>query len=80
MAFHNPFHNTEADTLAMLMPAAEIEVMRVLWSHGPAKGKAIDVQVNVRRQIAAQRPLAYTTVMTTVERLFEKGLLARQTV
>src|SRR5262249_3304633 len=77
MAVHNPFHHTDADTLAMLMPAAEIEIMRVLWTQGALKGKALQAQVNAHRQIAEQRPLAYTTVMTTVERLVDKGLLVR---
>jgi predicted transcriptional regulator len=77
MAVHNPFHHTDADTLAMLMPAAEIEIMRVLWTQGALNGKAILVRVNEQRQIAEQRKIAYTTVMTTVERLVEKGLLTR---
>ena len=42
-----------------------------------APGKAIQVRVNAQRQNAAKPMIGYTTVMTTVERLFEKGLLAR---
>lgn len=44
--------------------------MEILWQHGEG---------NVR-EVAARldRPLAYTTVMTTLDRLFKKGLLARR--
>jgi predicted transcriptional regulator len=48
----------------------EREVMAVLWSEG--KGS---VQEVARRLSTA---LAYTTVMTTLDRLFKKGLLRRE--
>jgi predicted transcriptional regulator len=71
MSFHNPFHNTEADTLAMLLPASQVEVMQILWAQGPLKVR------EVYDQIAAKRRVAYTTVMTTMSRLADKGLLLR---
>jgi predicted transcriptional regulator len=48
----------------------EIAVMEILWTRGES---------NVR-EVAARlgRPLAYTTVMTTLDRLFKKGLLGRR--
>ena len=48
----------------------EIAVMEILWTRGES---------NVR-EVAARlgRPLAYTTVMTTLDRLFKKGLLDRR--
>jgi len=48
----------------------EIEVMNILWTRGES---------NVR-DVADQlvRPLAYTTVMTTLDRLFKKGFLERR--
>jgi predicted transcriptional regulator len=47
----------------------EFELMEILWSHGEA---------NVRDVVPKlSRPLAYTTVMTTLDRLFKKGLLDR---
>lgn len=58
--------------LARLLPAAEIEIMRVIWARGPLKGRAI------HKEIAAQRDVAYTTTMTTCVRLVEKGLLRRE--
>jgi|SRR5580704_5236047 predicted transcriptional regulator len=48
----------------------EFELMEVLWSRGES---------NVRDVIPKlSRPLAYTTVMTTLDRLFKKGLLDRR--
>jgi predicted transcriptional regulator len=45
-------------------------VMEILWSRGES---------NVRDVVEKlERPLAYTTVMTTLDRLFKKGLLERR--
>ncbi len=48
----------------------EVTVMELLWAHGESS-----VHDVVHR---LKRPLAYTTVMTTLDRLFKKGLLARR--
>ena len=48
----------------------ESEVMEILWIRGRS---------NVRDVVdGLQRPLAYTTVMTTLDRLFKKGMLSRE--
>jgi predicted transcriptional regulator len=48
----------------------EIEVMEKMWQFGPS---------NVRDVVSRlERTLAYTTVMTTLDRLFKKGLLDRE--
>jgi predicted transcriptional regulator len=48
----------------------EITLMEILWAGGEG---------NVRDVIdRLGRPLAYTTVMTTLDRLYKKGLLARR--
>jgi predicted transcriptional regulator len=47
----------------------EITVMEILWAHGA--GNVRDVAQRL------PRPLAYTTVMTTLDRLYKKGLLTR---
>jgi predicted transcriptional regulator len=48
----------------------EVTVMEILWTHG---------ENNVRDVVdRLGRPLAYTTVMTTLDRLYKKGLLARR--
>ncbi len=44
--------------------------MDILWTHG--EGNVRDVAQRL------DRPLAYTTVMTTLDRLFKKGLLSRR--
>jgi len=48
----------------------EIAVMDILWRRG--EGNVHDVAQRL------ERPLAYTTVMTTLDRLFKKGLLDRR--
>jgi len=54
----------------MALGRLERSVMEVLWARGES---------NVR-EVAAKlrRPLAYTTVMTTLDRLYKKNLLARR--
>lgn len=50
----------------------EIAVMEILWDRGESNVH------DVAGWLA--RPLAYTTVMTTLDRLFKKGLLVRRRV
>ena len=52
------------------MGRLEIAVMEILWAGGEANVH------EVSRRLA--RPLAYTTVMTTLDRLYKKGLLDRR--
>ena len=48
----------------------EVTVMEILWTHG---------ENNVRDVVdRLGRPLAYTTVMTTLTRLHDKGALTRE--
>jgi len=69
------FKEAEVDAGGNLRTVAlgplEEEVMEIVWALG--SGNVRDV---VERMV---RPLAYTTVMTTLDRLFKKGLLARET-
>jgi len=48
----------------------ELTVMQVLWTYGESNVH------DVMRRLS--RPLAYTTVMTTLDRLFKKELLVRR--
>jgi len=48
----------------------ESQVMEIVWSSGESNVRDVAQQL--------QRPLAYTTVMTTLDRLFKKGLLNRR--
>jgi len=58
---------TENRSLAL--GSLELELMEILWANG---------EYNVRDVVTKlSRPLAYTTVMTTLDRLFKKGLLDR---
>ena len=48
----------------------EIDVMEIVWELGPS---------NVRDVVERlERKLAYTTVMTTLDRLYKKGLMDRE--
>lgn len=57
------------DPLHTAFGALEREVMEILWREGNLAVR--DVQSRLAR------PAAYTTVMTTLDRLFKKGVLAR---
>jgi predicted transcriptional regulator len=48
----------------------EIAVMEIVWTHGQSSVRDVAGKID--------RPLAYTTVMTTLDRLFKKGMLHRQ--
>ena len=59
------------------MPAAdlghlEFKVLEILWEQGESNVRDVAEKLG--------RPLAYTTVMTTLDRLFKKGLLDRRKV
>ncbi|MGA3097749.1 MAG: BlaI/MecI/CopY family transcriptional regulator [Bryobacteraceae bacterium] len=55
-------------------PPLELLCLRVLWSLEEANVK------EVRRVVTETRPLAYTTIMTVLERLVRKGKLRRRKV
>ncbi len=46
--------------------------MEVLWLSGESNVRDVAAQL--------ERPLAYTTVMTTLDRLYKKGILSRRKV
>lgn len=57
-------------TAAATLGPLELELMQILWSRGES---------NVRDAVCRlERPLAYTTVMTTLDRLYKKGFLGRR--
>ena len=55
-----------------LLPALEMEVMKVLWRL--ETGTVGQVQEHMRDD----KPLAYTTVMTMLDRLTKKGVISRR--
>jgi predicted transcriptional regulator len=77
--------NSEMEPTAQSKPAGprhsildlaplELECLSVLWPMG--EGTVRDIH----RALAATRPRAYTTVMTIMDRLEQKGIVARRTV
>jgi predicted transcriptional regulator len=58
--------NLAAATLGPL----ELELMQILWSRGESNVREVVFRLN--------RSLAYTTVMTTLDRLYKKGFLERR--
>lgn len=61
-----------------LVGELEYETLKVLWVQSPANVAAVLTTVNSRRRRRDQ--LAYTTVMTVLSRLYDKGLLDRTKV
>ena len=55
-------------------PPLELECLRALWTLGEANVRA------VREELAPKRPLAYTTVMTMLDRLARKQAVSRRKV
>ncbi len=58
-------------TLAEVLGPLEAEVMEVAWELGEVTVRDVHEAIN------ETRPVAYTTVMTTMGRLADKGLLRR---
>jgi predicted transcriptional regulator len=58
-------------TLAEVLGPLESEIMDVVWDQSEVTVR------DVHESLTAARPIAYTTVMTTLGRLAEKGLVKR---
>ena len=61
-----------ADPIESAFGILEREVMTVLWAEGDLAVR--EVQARLPRRVA------YTTVMTTLDRLFKKGVLSRRAI
>jgi len=55
---------------SLALGVLEFELMEILWSHGETSVREVVPKLS--------RPLAYTTVMTTLDRLFKKDFLDRR--
>ena len=53
-------------------PPLELECLRILWQLGSGSVR------DVREELLKTRPLAYTTVMTVMDRLATRGAVERQ--
>lgn len=60
------------DGLVKVLGPLETEIMQILWHDKRSTVK------KVHRKLSQNRDIAYTTVMTTMGRLSEKGVLNRQ--
>ena len=60
--------------LRSVLGALESDVMEVVWAREAATVR------DVQHRLETKRPIAYTTVMTTLARLARKGLLVRRKV
>jgi len=56
--------------LRLILGPLETEVMEILWSSGECTVRGVVLRLN--------RSIAYTTVMTTMDRLFRKKLVSRR--
>jgi BlaI family penicillinase repressor len=52
---------------------AELEILQVMWVHGPSSVRFINDQLNQKREIG------YTTTLKLMQIMLEKGLLRRDT-
>jgi BlaI family penicillinase repressor len=50
---------------------SELSILRVLWEHAPRSVR------EVHEAIAADKPVGYTTVLKTLQIMFDKGLVKR---
>lgn len=55
-----------------VLPDLELECMQILWRSGDLTVRA------VHEQLKPRRPLAYTTVLTVLDRLAQKGVVTRR--
>ena len=60
----------QRDTLAVALGRLEREVMEIMWRSDGVNTREVRTSI--------PRAVAYTTVMTTLDRLFKKGLLHRE--
>ena len=51
---------------------SELEILQILWQHGPATVRAVNDRLSVQREVG------YTTTLKLMQIMFEKGLVTRQ--
>jgi predicted transcriptional regulator len=67
--FKNRIARGANQSQGLALGTLELELMEILWLRGESSVRDVVPHLS--------RPLAYTTVMTTLDRLFKKGLLDR---
>jgi predicted transcriptional regulator len=60
----------------MIKPTeAELEVLQVLWQHGPSNVRFVNETINQNR--STEDEVGYTTTLKVMQIMFEKGILKR---
>lgn len=74
MSYYGWRMNSEQDSTSPTTSVGELEasVLTALWERGPSSTP------EVYEEVGKPRGLAYTTILTVLQRLFAKGLLERQ--
>jgi len=67
-------YNVEGKQLEAFLGLLEASILKIIWC---SKKRPITVR-EVLEVLKKKKPIAYTTVMNTMDRLYEKGLLDRQ--
>jgi BlaI family penicillinase repressor len=52
---------------------SELEILQILWQHGPSSVRFVNEQLNKRREVG------YTTTLKLMQLMVEKGLAGRDT-
>ena len=60
-----------SDNLPIKPTAAELEILQVIWHHGPASVRYVNDELNRKKQVG------YTTTLKLMQIMTEKGLLKR---
>ena len=61
----------KASAATRLPTVAELDILHVLWDHGPSTVR------EVQERLATERPTVYTTVLKQLQVMTEKGLVRR---
>ena len=57
---------------------AELEILQLLWEHGPSSVRFVNDQLNDRR-LEGSNPIGYTTTLKIMQIMFKKELVLRDT-
>jgi len=72
MAAHNPAEKRNGRHAILDLAPLELDCLRVLWPMGEATVR------DIREGLRIDRPRAYTTIMTIMDRMAQKGIVSRR--
>ena len=58
---------------------AELEILQILWAHGPSSVRFVHEQLSEARQAANREEVGYTTTLKLMQIMADKGLATRDT-